>query len=379
MAETIPIEEFREYLRELVRREVEPRAKEADEKERFPAESFQALAQNDLLGVNVSPDWGGMGLSNVHYAVMIEELARGCRATAVTVAVHTGLVAYMLETFGTPQQKERYLPKLVKGEIIGAFSLTEPQAGSDAAAIKTRAEEQGDKFVLNGTKIFCTSGSIANLFIVFAVTDPEKGKRGISAFLVERDTPGFSVGKVEEKMGWRGSPTTELVFEDAEVPAEAMLGERGGGLKLALTALDTGRIGIAAMGTGVISKALDLSVFHARERIQFGKPIGSFQGVQWMIADMARDLEAARLLTYHAAQLKDQGKPFTKEAAIAKLFATEAAVQAAVNCVQIHGGYGYTEEYEAALLFRDAKVLTIVEGTSEIQRLVIARQVLGKL
>ncbi len=379
MAETIPIEEFREYVRELVRREIEPRAREADEKERFPAESFQALAQNDLLGVNVSPEWGGMGLSNVHYAVMIEEIARGCRATAVTVAVHTGLVAYMLEAFGTPQQKERYLPKLVRGEIIGAFALTEPQAGSDAAGIKTRAEERGDKFILNGQKVFCTSGSVADLIIVFAVTDPEKGKRGLSAFLVEKGTPGFSVGKVEEKMGWRGSPSAELVFEDAEVPAEAMLGERGAGVKLALTALDTGRIGIAAMGTGLISKALDLSVFHARERVQFGRPIGSFQGVQWMIADMARDLEAARLLTYHAAQLKDEGKPFTKEAAIAKLFATEAAVNAAVNCVQIHGGYGYTEEYEAALLFRDAKVLTIVEGTSEIQRLVIARQLLGKL
>ncbi len=285
----------------------------------------------------------------------------------------------MIERFGTPEQKQKYLPKLISGEIMGAFATTEPGAGSDLGSIKTTAKQQGDGWVLNGSKIFCTSGSIADIIVVFALTDPDLGKKGMSAFIVEKDTPGFSVPRVEHKMGLRGSPTAQLAFDDALVPDHAMLGERGKGMRLALTALDTGRIGIAAMGTGIISESLFLSSDYAKERKQFGKPIGSFGAVADMIADMAVSLEAARALTLNAALLKDQSKPFTKEASIAKLYATEAAMRSATDCVQVFGGYGYTTEYKPERLFRDAKALTIVEGANQIQRMVIARQVMGKL
>jgi len=379
MMEEIPLSEFRDYVAQVAEREIAQRAADADKTESFPWESWRALADNDLLGVNAPAEFGGMGLSNQHYAVMIEEITKADPSVAVTVAVHTGLVIYMIDRFGTEAQKTKYLPDLIKGKTLGAFALSEPNAGSDAGSIKTAARETGSGFVLNGTKIFCTSGSIADLIIVFAVTDPEQGKRGISAFLVEKDTPGFSVPRTERKLGWRGSPLAQLAFDDALVPKENMLGERGAGMKLALTALDTGRIGMAAMGTGIIAEALRLSSEYAKERRQFGKPIGSFGAVADMIVGMAVDYEAARLLTLNAARLKDEGARFTKEASVAKLFATEAAMRAAINCIQVFGGYGYTTEYKPERLFRDAKALSIVEGTNQIQKLVIAREILGRL
>mgnify|MGYP005834188917 CR=1 FL=1 len=377
--EEIPLSEFREYVAQVAEREIAPRAAEADRTETFPWESWKALAENDLLGVNSPPEFGGMGLSNQHYATMIEEITRADPSVAVTAAVHTGLVIYMIDTFGTAEQKSKYLPGLIRGELLGAFSLSEPNAGSDAGAIKTTARETTDGFILNGSKIFCSSGNIADLIITFAVTDPGQGKKGISAFLVEKDTPGFSVPRLEHKLGWRGSPLAQLAFDEAPVKKENMLGERGSGMKLAFTALDTGRIGMAAMGTGIIAEALHLSSEYAKERKQFGQPIGSFGAVADMIVDMAVNHEAARMLTLNAARLKDEGKRFTREASTAKLFATEAAMRAAIDCVQVFGGYGYTTEYKPERLFRDAKALAIVEGTNQIQKILIAREVLGRL
>ncbi|MEO0180569.1 MAG: acyl-CoA dehydrogenase family protein [candidate division WOR-3 bacterium] len=376
--EEVSLSEFREYVAQVAEREIAPRAVEADRNEVFPWDSWRALAGNDLLGVNASPDFGGMGLSNQHYAVMIEEITKADPSVAVTVAVHTGLVIHMIETFGTHEQQNKYLPGLIRGDLLGAFSLSEPNAGSDAGAIKTTAKETPDGFIINGSKIFCTSGNIADIIITFAVTDPELGKKGISAFIVEKDTPGFSVPRLEHKLGWRGSPLAQLAFDDAFVPKENMLGERGAGMKLALTALDTGRVGMAAMGTGIIAEALRLSSQYAKERHQFGQPIGSFGAVADMIVGMAVAYEAALLLTLNAARLKDEGKRFTKEASVAKLFATEAAMRAAIDCIQVFGGYGYTTEYKPERLFRDAKALSIVEGTNQIQRIVIAREVLGR-
>ncbi len=377
--EEIPLSEFRKYVAEVAEREIAPRAAEADRTETFPWESWKALADNDLLGVNAPPEFGGMGLSNQHYATMIEEITRADPSVAVTAAVHTGLVIYMIDTFGNPEQKSRYLPGLIRGQLLGAFSLSEPNAGSDAGAIKTTAKETTEGFVLNGSKIFCSSGNIADIIITFAVTDPELGKKGISAFLIDKDTPGFSVPRLEHKLGWRGSPLAQLAFDDALIPKGNMLGERGAGMKLAFAALDTGRVGMAAMGTGIIAEALHLSSEYAKERKQFGQPIGSFGAVADMIVGMAVNHEAARLLTLNAARLKDEGKRFTKEASIAKLFATEAAMRAAIDCIQVFGGYGYTTEYKPERLFRDAKALSIVEGTNQIQKILIAREILGRL
>jgi len=377
--EEIPLSEFREYVAQVAEREIAPHAAEADRTETFPWESWKALAGNDLLGVNAPGEFGGMGLSNQHYATMIEEITRADPSVAVTVAVHTGLVIYMIDTFGTAEQKSRYLPGLIKGDLLGAFSLSEPNAGSDAGAIKTTARETGDGFVFNGSKIFCSSGNIADIIITFAVTDPDQGKKGISAFLVDKDNPGFSAPRTEHKLGWRGSPLAQLAFDDALIPKENMLGERGAGMKLAFTALDTGRVGMAAMGAGIIAEALHLSSEYAKERKQFGQAIGSFGAVADMIVDMAVDHEAARMLTLNAARLKDEGLRFTKEASIAKLFATEAAMRASINCIQVFGGYGYTTEYKPERLFRDAKALSIVEGTNQIQKILIAREILGRL
>ncbi|MEO0250416.1 MAG: acyl-CoA dehydrogenase family protein, partial [candidate division WOR-3 bacterium] len=371
--EEIPLSEFRQYVAEVAEREIAPHAAEADRTETFPLKSWRALANNDLLGVNAPPEFGGMGLSNQHYATMIEEITRADPAVAVTAAVHTGLVIYMIDTFGNPEQKSKYLPGLIKGDLLGAFSLSEPNAGSDAGAIRTTARETPDGFILNGSKIFCTSGNIADIIITFAVTDPDLGKKGISAFLIDKNTPGFSVPRLEHKLGWRGSPLAQLAFDEAPIPKENMLGERGAGMKLAFTALDTGRVGMAAMGTGIIAEALHLSSEYAKERKQFGQPIGSFGAVADMIVGMAVNHEAARMLTLNAARLKDEGKRFTKEASIAKLFATEAAMRAAIDCIQVFGGYGYTTEYKPERLFRDAKALSIVEGTNQIQKIVIAR------
>lgn len=375
----ISLSEFREYIRQVAEREIAHRAAEADRTETFPWESWRTLADNDLLGVNSPPEFGGMGLSNQHYATMIEEITRADSSVAVTVAVHTGLVIYMIDRFGNTEQKARYLPRLIKGDMMAAFSLSEPDAGSDAGAIKTTAKETPEGFVLNGSKIFCSSGNIAGLIITFAVTDPDLGKKGISAFLIDRDTPGFSAPRTEHKLGWRASPLAQLAFDDAFIPKENMLGDRGAGMKLAFAALDMGRVGMAAMGAGIIAEALHLSSEYARERKQFGQPIGSFGAVADMIVNMAVDHEAAQMLTLNAARLKDEGKRFTKEASIAKLFATEAAMRAAINCVQVFGGYGYTTEYKAERLFRDAKALSIVEGTNQIQKILIAREVLGRL
>ncbi len=355
-----------------------PAAAEADRKARFPEELIRELGQLGLLAVNVPAVHGGSEAGAVAYALAVMELARADCALAVTMAV-TNMVGETIARFGTEEQKARCLPRLASGEwLAGSFGLSEPQAGSDPNSMSTRADLRGDRWVLNGTKQWITSGDRAGVLIVWARTDVGAGSRGITAFLVEGGTPGLSVGRHEEKMGIRSSSTVSLTFEDCEVPASAVLGELGHGLRVALAALDGGRIGIASQATGTIRAALDASSRYARERHAFGKPISEFQAIAFALADMRTAHDAARLMTLRAAGLKEAGKPFGQEAAMAKLFASEAAQAATSKAVQIHGGYGYIDEFPVERLFRDARVQTIYEGTSEIQRLVIARHVLSR-
>jgi butyryl-CoA dehydrogenase len=369
-------EMFRKTIREFAEKEIMPRAQEIDLKGEFPWDIIRKMADLGLMGLPFPEEYGGAGGDAISYAIAVEEIARASGSVAITYSAHISLACSPIYLFGTEEQKKKYLIPMARGEKIGAFGLTEPGAGSDAAAIKTRAVLDGDEWVINGQKIFITNGSIADVVVIAAVTDPAKGKRGISNFIIEKGTPGFRVGREEDKMGLRGSVTSELIFENCRVPKENLLGKEGEGYKQFLITLDGGRIGIGAMAVGLGMAALEAAVKYAKERVQFGQPIAEFQAIQWMIADMATELEAARLLVLRAAWLKDQGRRFTKEAAMAKLFASEAAVRACYKAIQIHGGYGYTKDYPVERFYRDARLTTIGEGTSEIQRLVIARSIL---
>ena len=372
-------EMIRRMVRDFAEKEIVPIAGEMDEKGEFPWEIIRKMAPLGFLGLPIPEEYGGAGVDNVSFAIAMEEIARASGSIAITLDAHVSLACEAILQFGSEEQKRKYLAPLARGEKLGAFALTEPEAGSDAAAIKTRAVLSGDEWVLNGQKVFITNGSIADVVVVAAVTDPTKGHRGISNFIVEKGTPGFRPGRDEEKMGLKGSVTSQLFFEDCRVPKENLLGKEGEGFKQFLIVLDAGRIAIGAMAVGLAQAALDASIAYAKERVQFGQPIAKFQAIQWMIADMATQLDGARLLVYRAAWLKDRGVRFTREAAMAKLFASEIAERACHAAIQIHGGYGYTKDYPLERFYRDVRLCEIGEGTSEIQRLVIARQVLGKL
>jgi alkylation response protein AidB-like acyl-CoA dehydrogenase len=370
-------EMLRRTVREFADGEMRPHVMEWDESQHFPMDLLPKLADLGLMGIQFPEEFGGAAMSAVDYCICIEELARVCPAIALSVAAHNGLCTSHIAMFGNDQQKQTWLPRLVKGEVLGAWGLTEASAGSDAAGMRTMAVRDGESWVINGSKTFITHGSIGGVMVVIAVTDRTKGHRGISAFVVEHGTPGMSAGKKENKLGMRASDTSEVIFQDCRIPATQMLGEEGQGFINTLQVLDAGRIGIAALAVGLAQGAYEAARAYAKERRQFGQPIAAFQAIQWKLADNATRIEAARLLTYRAAYLKDQGVRMTRESAMAKLYSSEIAVKAADDCVQIHGGYGFVKDYPAEKYFRDVKLLTIGEGTSEIQRLVIARQLLG--
>jgi alkylation response protein AidB-like acyl-CoA dehydrogenase len=369
---------LRRTVREFAEAEIRPHVMEWDEAQHFPMELLPKLAALGLTGIQFPEEYGGAGMTGVDYCICIEELARVCPAIALSVAAHNGLCTAHIALFGTDVQKRRYLPRLVGGAVLGAWGLTEAGAGSDAAGMRTTAVRQGDCWVINGAKTFITHGRIGGVMVVIAVTDRVQGNRGISAFVVEHGTPGMSAGKKENKLGMRASDTSEVIFEDCRVGHSQLLGAEGQGFINTLQVLDAGRIGIAALSVGLAQGAYEAARAYAKERRQFGQPIASFQAIQWKLADTATRIEAARLLTYRAAYLKDHGVRMTREASMAKLYASEVAVRAADDCVQIHGGYGFVKDYPAEKYFRDVKLLTIGEGTSEIQRLVIARQLLGQ-
>ncbi|HIP95973.1 MAG TPA: acyl-CoA dehydrogenase [Anaerolineae bacterium] len=367
---------IRKMVRDFAEKEIAPVAKETDAGEKFPWEIIRKMSALGFLGLPFPEEYGGAGADNVSLAIAMEEIARVCGSTAITLDAHTSLCCEPIYLFGTEAQRQKYLPRLCSGEWIGAFGLTEPGAGSDAGATKTRAVRDGDEWVINGQKCFITNGSIADVVIITAVTDPQQGSRGISSFIVEKGTPGFRPGRDEEKMGLKGSVTSELFFEDCRIPAENLLGKENEGFKQFLITLDAGRIAIAAMALGLAQGAFERALAYSKERVQFGQPICNFQAIQWMLADMATEIDAARLLVYRAAWLKDRGMRYTKEAAMAKLYTSEMAERVCYKAIQIHGGYGYMKEYEVERMYRDQRLCTIGEGTSEIQRLVIARQLL---
>ncbi len=369
-------EMVRNVMREFAENEVKPIAAEIDETERFPRENVEKMARYNMLGIPFPEELGGAGGDELAYAIAVEELSRVCGTTGVILSAHTSLGCWPIYKYGTEEQKQKYLVPLAKGEKLGAFALTEPNAGTDAAGQQTIAVEDGDNYFLNGSKIFITNGGQADVYIVFAMTDKSKGTRGISAFIVEKDTPGFTIGKIEDKMGIRASSTAELIFQDCAVPKENLLGELGKGFKIAMTTLDGGRIGIAAQALGIAQGALDETVQYLKERKQFGRSLSKFQGLQWMVADLGTEIEAARLLVYRAAYNKANGLPYNKEAAMAKLFAANTAMNVTTKCVQLHGGYGYTKDYPIERMMRDAKITEIYEGTSQVQQMVIAGHLL---
>jgi len=362
-------------VEDFARKEIAPRASVIDRTGEYPFENVRQLAKMNLLGIPVAQQYGGAGAGVTGFAVSIQELAKACANTAFICGVHT-MVALSLQLFGTDDQKARFLTPLSRGEKIGAFAMTEPQAGSDAAAMRTSAAREGDGYVLNGNKCFITNAGAADIYLVFASTDTSKGSRGISAFIVERNNPGIRVGKIEDKIGLRASSNGEVFLEACKIPQGGLLGKEGEGFKIALTALDYGRIGVAALGVGLAEASLEASVAYAKQRAQFGQAIASFQAIQFAIADMATETEAAWLLCYEAARLADKNEKFTKHAAMAKVYASEIALKASERAVQIHGGYGLSRELSVERHMRDAKTLAIIEGTSEIQRLVIAREAL---
>jgi len=370
------LEMTKDLFRQFSETEVKPLAHEIDEEERFPYETVEKMARFGFMGIPFSKEFGGQGCDTLTYAMCVEELSRVCGTTGVIVSAHTSLCAEPINKYGTPEQKQKYLPDLAAGKTLGAFGLTEPGAGTDAAGQQTKAVLDGDNYILNGTKIFITNGGAADIFIVLAMTDKSIGTRGISAFIVEKSFPGFSIGKKELKMGIRGSSTTELVFENCIVPKENLLGAVGKGFSIAMGTLDGGRIGIAAQALGLAQGALDETVAYVKERKQFGKAIAKFQNTQFQLADMQVKVEAARLLVYKAAKAKDTQKRYSVEAAMAKLFASEVAMEVTTKCVQLFGGYGYTREYPVERMMRDAKITEIYEGTSEVQRMVISGSML---
>ncbi|CAA7600533.1 Acyl-CoA dehydrogenase/oxidase C-terminal [Acididesulfobacillus acetoxydans] len=364
---------MRKMVRDFVEEEIVPLASVTDETHEFPLASIQKMGELGLMGIPIPEDYGGAGADFLSYIIAIEEIARGCASTAVILAVHTSVGTFPILYFGTEAQKRRYLPKLARGEMIGAFALTEANSGSDASSLVTTAEKRGDHYVLNGSKRFITNSGYAGVYTVMASTDRSKGPHGVTAFLVDKDTPGFSVGKAEKKMGLNGSATCELIFEDALVPVENRLGAEGQGFKVAMSLLDGGRIGIGAQALGIGQAAFEAALAYAQERVQFKQAIINFQGIQFMLADMATQLEAARLLIYQAAARRLAGLPYSKEASMAKLFASDTAVKVTTDAVQIFGGYGYTKEYKVERYMRDAKITQIYEGTNQIQRMVIAK------
>ena len=366
---------FLQMIREFAENEVKPLAAEVDDEEKFPMETVEKLGKIGVMGIPIPVEYGGQGGTNLMYGMAVEELSRACATTGVIVSAHTSLCMAPILEHGTEEQKKKYLPKLASGEWIGAFGLTEPNAGTDAAMQQTTAVDAGDKWILNGTKIFITNAGYAHVYIVMAMTDKSKGTKGISAFIVEKGFKGFSIGKKEKKMGIRGSATCELIFENCEVPKENLLGELGKGFKIAMMTLDGGRIGIAAQALGIAQGAMDATVKYTKERKQFGRSIAQFQNTQFQMADLETKVQAARLLVRSASFKKDQHVPFSADAAMAKLFAAETAMEVTTKCVQFHGGYGYTREYPVERMMRDAKITEIYEGTSEVQRMVIA----GKL
>ena len=366
-------EMIRKMVRDFARNEVAPTAAERDETETFDRRIFDQMAELGLTGIPWPEQYGGIGSDYLAYCIAVEELSRVCASTGVTLSAHTSLAGWPLFKFGTEEQKQKYLRPMAEGKKIGAYGLTEPGSGSDAGGMKTTARLQGDHYVLNGSKIFITNGGVADIYIVFASTDQEEKTRGISAFIIEKDFPGFSVGKKEKKMGIRSSPTTEIIFEECKVPVENLLGNEGEGFKIAMMTLDGGRNGIAAQAVGIAQGALDAATDYGRERHQFGKPIAANQGISFKLADMATSIEAARLLTYQAAWLESNGLPYGKESAMSKLFAGDTAMKVTTEAVQIFGGYGYTKDYPVERFMRDAKITQIYEGTQEIQRLVISR------
>ncbi|MCM3586844.1 acyl-CoA dehydrogenase [Mesobacillus maritimus] len=366
-------EMIRKMVRDFAKNEVAPTAAERDEEERFDRGLFEKMAELGLTGIPWPEEYGGIGSDYLAYCIAVEELSRVCASTAVTLSAHTSLASWPIYKFGTEDQKQTYLKALATGQKMGAYCLTEPGSGSDAGAMRTIARRDGDNYVLNGSKIFITNGGEAEIYVVFALTDPDNKHKGTTAFIVESDFPGFSVGKKEKKMGIRSSPTTEIIFEDCRVPAANVLGKEGEGFKVAMMTLDGGRNGIAAQAVGIAQGALDAAVDYAKERVQFGKPIAQQQGVGFKLADMATQIEASRLLTYQAAWLESEGLPYGKESAMSKLLAGDTAMKVTTEAVQVFGGYGYTKEYPVERFMRDAKITQIYEGTQEVQRLVISR------
>ena len=369
---------LRRSVRAFAETEIRPHVREWDQDSHFPIELVPKLAALGLLGIQVPEQYGGAAMSAIDYCICIEELARVDPSVALSVAAHNGLCSAHISLFGTEAQKQQYLVPLARGEKIGAWGLTESTSGSDAAGMRTTAVRAGACWVLNGSKTFTTHGKVGDVMVVMAVTDRPAGTKGISAFIVEKGTPGMTPGKKEDKLGMRASDTSEVLFDNCRIPAEQMLGDEGQGFVNTMRVLDSGRIGIAALAVGLAQGAYEAALSYARERKAFGKTISSFQAIQWKLADAATKIEAARLLTYRAAYLREHGRRFTLESSMAKLYASEIAVRVADDCVQIHGGYGFVKDYPAEKYFRDVKLTTIGEGTSEIQRLVIARQLLSR-
>ncbi len=362
----------KQMVSEFAENEVKPLAAEIDETERYPLETVKKMAKYGMMGMPIAAEYGGIGADTLSYILAVEELAKVCATTSTILSAHTSLCACVIQQFGTEEQKQKYLVPLAKGEKIGAFGLTEPNAGTDSSAQQSQAILDGDHYVLNGQKIFITNGAYADVFIVFAMTDRSKGNKGISAFVLEKGMPGFSFGKVENKLGIRASSTTELIFEDVKVPVENLIGKEGKGFGVAMKTLDGGRIGIAAQALGLAEGALDEAVKYMQERKQFGKSLSRFQGLAWMVAEMDVKIEAARNLVYKAAMKKEKGLPFTIDAARAKLFAAETAMDVTTKAVQLFGGYGYTKDYPVERMMRDAKITEIYEGTSQVQKMVIS-------
>lgn len=356
---------------------IAPAVLHMEETDEFPLDVVRQMGKQGLMGMTIPEEFGGSALDFTSFILVINEISKVSATVGEMLSVHSSVGTNPILYFGTDEQKKKYIPKLATGEFIGAFALTEPSAGSDAGNIKTTAVKKGDKYVLNGAKVFISSAGVADTYITLALTDPEKGKKGLSVFIVEKNTPGFTVGKIEKKMGLHGSNTAELFFENVEIPAENLLGQEGEGFKIVMANLDVGRIGIAAQGLGIAEAALDYSIKYAKQRAQFGKPIAEMQAISFKLADMATQIEAAKMLVYRAADLRSREIECGKEASMAKCFATDTAMKSAIEAVQVYGGYGYTKDYPVERLFRDAKVTQIYEGTNEIQRIVISKYLLN--
>ena len=378
----ISLTKEQEFVRKMVRdfaeTEVEPLAADIDAEHRFPEETVEKMAQYGLLGVPFPTEYGGAGGDHISYAITVEELSKKCASTGVICSAHTSLCCWPIFNWGSEEQRKKYLPDLLSGKKLGAFGLTEPNAGTDASGQQTRAEDCGDYWLLNGAKVFITNGGYADVFVVMAMTDKSKGNHGISAFIVEKGDEGFSIGKTEDKMGICASSTTELIFQNCKIPKDRLLAEVGEGFKVAMSTLDGGRIGIASQALGIAQGALDVTVEYMKARKQFGKSLSKFQALQFVVAELATQIEAARLLVYRAADMKDKHLPYGPAAAMAKYFAAETAMHVTTKCVQLHGGYGYTKDYPVERMMRDAKITEIYEGTTEVQKMVIAASVLGK-